>query len=226
MTKYRFKERGHRHEIDTGDGFKRIKGVTTVINETISKGEKITKWAVNTTCGYIKENLKDIKDIDKVLKEALKEPNKEKERAGVEGKNLHLAIENYLKTGEIYKGQSEIVKRSFSNFLTWANKNSVVFLESEKNVYNEEMGLAGIIDGVALIDGKKWIVDFKSGKAIYKSIYLQLGFYDILLGQKIDGYLILNLAKDGTFQEERCTDTAEWKECSLACLKLYNKLLC
>lgn len=218
---YEFVDKGHEHLFDG----KKMKGVTTVINSIIAK-PALLPWVARTTCEYIKDNLKDIKDIDDVLKKAQQRHRKKKDHAGDHGKAVHKSIEKYIKKGVVYDGEDETVKRSFFNFLNWVNKYSVVFLSSERNVYNQDLWLGGIIDGIAIIEGKKWLIDFKTGSGIYREAFLQLGAYDIMTEENIDGYWVINLKKDGSFDEEKTVETKKWREGFLACLSLYNLIRC
>ena len=234
MEEYRFKNKSHSHELDTGEGFKKLRGVTTVINKVVSKGDALINWSANEAVNHI-EKIVDSEPSEffriekKVLKEIFKEARvahrKKKESAGGSGSAVHLAIEMYAKNKEMYSGDDEIVKKSFANFLEWMESKGAEIVESEKHVYSKDLCLGGIIDLVIKINDKKFILDIKSGKAIYSSnVFLQIAAYDILLGEKLDGYICLNLCKDGTYMFERVDEMESWREAFMACLKLYDKL--
>ena len=223
---YSFKESTHTHSLDG----KKLRGVTTVINRIIAKPALIG-WAANVACDHIKDNLdeegvfKPNVNWEDIIKEARTMHSKKKEKAGDSGSAVHHSIEVYAKTGEMYSGDNPIVQKSFSNFIEWMNLKGAEVLESEKHVYSEALMLGGIVDLVIKINNKKFILDIKTGAKIYPEVFIQEGAYDILLGEEIDGYICLNLCKDGTYEEKRVDDTAVWKECFMACLKLYDVLV-
>lgn len=216
---YSFDSKKHIHSLD---GIK-LRGVTSIIGSVIAKPALIG-WAVKVACEYIKENLKDLKDLDAVLEQAKKAHTKKKTDAGSSGTDVHKAIEDFIKDGSVYKGDDKIVADSFNNFLSWVHNNSVVFLESEKNIYSKDLLLGGIIDGVVLMDGKKWIYDTKTGSGIYSEAFIQCAAYDLMIDDKIDGYVILNLRKDGGWEEKRTLDIEGWKNCFKACLTIYEQI--
>ncbi len=83
-------------------------------------------------------------------------------------------------------------------------------LFSEVNVYSRKHGYAGTSDLIAEIGGDVWLVDWKTSKAVYPDMALQLAAYanaEFILEEgkeidipKIDKTAVVLLKADGTFQ--------------------------
>lgn len=231
-TGYSFKETGHLHYFDG----KRMTGITSVL-QIIAKPALI-QWAVNMAVDCIKENLpKEVEnemmlqfqrpDFMDLLEQARKAHTKKKEAAGDVGKTVHAAIKEFIKNKTEPKLDEQGMKM-FENFRKWLTDNKVEILESEKHLYSEKLFLAGICDAVVMIDGKKWLVDFKTGGTrVYAEAFFQMGGYDILLNEMgehkdIEGYIVLGIFKDGTTEEKRSISNNDNRDAFLAALKIYR----
>ena len=65
-------------------------------------------------------------------------------------------------------------------FHTWAKENVEKFLISEGHCYSESLWVGGILDCMAFMkNGKVAIIDFKSAKEAYDSMFLQVAAYDL-----------------------------------------------
>ena len=83
------------------------------------------------------------------------------------------------------------------------------------------------MDLVFEIDGEIYIGDIKTGSGIYPEHFAQCAGYELMLkemgyGKEIKGHIILNLKKDGTFQEKRSVSTEDAKNFFLACVQCYR----
>lgn len=129
------------------------------------------------------------------------------------GTKVHEAIENFVKTGhkETFYGQVNAPKKinAFVSFLKWwtiiSNNNNVHILMIEQNLICEYYG--GTLDMLIEINGKVYLVDFKTSKKFIYKHHLQLAAYRRLLYSEcnitIDGAIILRLSKDeDAFQEQ------------------------
>ena len=111
-------------------------------------------------------------------------------------------------------------RKCFNHFKSWAEENKVKFIESEKHLYSEELFVAGIVDGVVEIDGQTWIMDIKTSSGIYPEAFYQMAGYQILWEHmekeedktEITGHIVVNLRKDGTFEEKRSVSIEESKQ--------------
>lgn len=227
---YTFEEKGHKH---LWDG-KRMTGVTTVLG-VIAKPALIS-WAANCAVDYILNDVIPTKDEEeykvkvgvfkKLCEEARKAHTVKKDKAADIGTLVHAACEAYI------KGNQEVVldeqgMKMFNNFKKWATDNKVKFIESEKHLYSESMFLAGIVDGVVEIDGQTWIMDIKTSSGIYAEAFYQMAGYQVLweemgLPEKITGHIVVNLKKDGTFDEKRSVSNEDNKEAFLSAYKIYK----
>ena len=163
-----FEKMGHKYFLDD----KPLTGVTSVLS-VIAKPSLI-QWAANEAVNYIEKILSETiagKEIDwaSVLQEARVAHRRKKEEAGMKGTGVHLLIEEMIK-GVI--GVDEYEFRESANpqirhFIEWCVKNKVKFLASEKIVYSESLWLAGTLDFICEIDGKKYICYLKTNSGIF-----------------------------------------------------------
>lgn len=86
------------------------------------------------------------------------------------GKEAHANIEMFEELGAdeaaeedirelLYSGNHQNV---FNQYLTWKEKNQVEVLETEKVVFNVEDRYFGYVDTIAMVNGKKTIIDLKT----------------------------------------------------------------
>jgi hypothetical protein len=210
---YKFNKEKHIHTFND----KPLMGVTTILS-VISKPALI-QWSANMCIEHIVNNCKkellavpdgEIPDeiayfivTPEILEEAKFAHRKKKEKAGDWGTNVHLAIENWIKKNDELPKLDEKGFEVFSKFKKWAEDNKVEFLESEKNVWSEKLWIGGIVDLVFKMNGKKYIGDIKTSSGIYNEAFFQMGAYNLCLEEMgehkdVDGYLVINLKKDGT----------------------------
>lgn len=91
---------------------------------------------------------------------------------------------------------------SYNLFDKWLNSHKVVFQDSELQLVSEEYGYGGTIDIIAYVDGKKTLIDIKTGKNVFPETQYQLSAYKQLydenhLHSKIQKALILHLPHEG-----------------------------
>ena len=243
-NKYTFHEKGHRHLLNG----KPLTGITTVLN-VISKPFLIP-WAVNMAVEYIDKTLNEeiekqsnetdllewlMENWKRILKEAKVAHTKKKEDAGQKGTDVHAICEGIIK--EAIEQQGGIIhpihksentdNPQVLHFLNWAEENKVKFLASELHLYSVEHFLGGIMDFVCEIDGNVWIGDIKTGSGIYAEAFFQCAGYQIMLEEmglypNIKGHIILNLKKDGSFNEKRSISNEDNKQAFLSALSLYR----
>lgn len=230
---YQFDDKNHMHTLDG----KPLHGVTTVLS-VISKPALI-QWAAGMASQYIedevakiaKENdglgyLKELGDRwATILKEARVAHRKKKEAGGDWGKNVHEAIEKWIKTKEEPDLESTQLI-AFENFKRWSEENKVEFLESEKHLHSKELWIGGICDLVIKMDGKKYVADIKTSSAIYNEHFFQMAAYALMLEEQghndIEGYLVINLKKDGKMDLKMALDMELNKQAFKHALGLYK----
>lgn len=219
---YEFDVKNHVHKLDG----KNLTGITTILS-VINKPYLI-QWSANMACEYVKENLRDLKDMDEVLENAKVAHTKKKEKAGGIGTKVHKAVENYINSGEL-KAEDKLVQKCLNNFISWAKEDKVEFVESEKNLYSRKYWLGGIVDFVCEIDGDIWIGDVKTSSGIYPENFLQMAGYQLMLEElglydNIKGHIVVNLRKDGNMEVKKNCEVDSHREAFLSALILYRSL--
>ncbi len=129
-----------------------------------------------------------------------------KEAAGERGSKVHSAIEKLIAGFEVKiddkflnpkTDQEEELNadeyEAIVSFANWFNEVKPRVLANEIPIVSKEYNFAGTIDFVCEIDGKIWIVDFKTGQNTWPSHELQLSAYKNAYGQNIDGLAILQV---------------------------------
>lgn len=218
---FTFNEKTHRYFLDG----KPLTGVTTILG-VIAKPALIG-WAARMASDYVRENLKTLDELEQICELAKNAHNRRKEQAGEAGTDIHAWIEEWIKNPKVALPTDLIAKDQAQQFIAWAETNKVEFLESEKKMYSEKMWLGGTVDAVAVIDGKKYVVDFKTQDKLWdRTPFLQTAAYRIMLeemGEKdYHGSLILLLPKGGKLEEHYGYDYETEKKGFLSALELYR----
>lgn len=110
------------------------------------------------------------------------------------GTDAHSAIEQYLKQGT---GENPVLPA----LKKWMDEYNVRTLETEVQLTSSKYGYTGTCDYVCLIDKLRYIVDFKTSKAIYDGYDMQVALYALCYDEthidKIDGIAVLRISPDG-----------------------------
>ena len=226
--KYEFDEAGHVHTLNG----KPLIGVTTVLG-VIAKPALI-QWSANMAVDYVRDhivenglNIYGTDRFEEMLGEARFSSRTKKETAGEWGTTLHKAVENWIKDGDYPENLDDMAMRCFCQFMIWANKEGVKFIESEKHIWNKNLWIGGICDLVIEIKGKKYIADIKTSSGIYNEAFFQMGAYDLCFkemgeGKDIAGYIVINLTKKGKMEMKMATDMEMNQNAFLSALSLYK----
>lgn len=233
---------------------KRMYGITSVLN-VIAK-PMLIPWAAGQVVEWIRDNAPKqmLKGTNwyavnnKMLDEAKAAHRKKKESAGDIGKIVHSLAEEYanntllkppigaveeafdsLPENDFLSKDEIMIATMFGHFLNWVKTNNVVFLASEQKMYSKKHWIAGTVDAVVMIDGKKYVMDIKTYSGIYdRTPFLQMAGYAIMLEElghdDIAGTIIVRLGKDGTFDVHMNTNLEEEKTGFLAALTLFKTL--
>lgn len=120
------------------------------------------------------------------------------------GKLFHSILESYYFKTEVdltKYNQPEISEAEymfFNKYKEWEANKEIEPILSEKELVSESYKYGGIIDFYGKIDGKYYLIDFKTSKRIYNSTLLQLSSYVQLLREnnyQVDYAMILNVPK-------------------------------
>src|SRR3990167_7249411 len=241
---YRFNEKAHLHELLVNDEWKALTGCTTILG--ILAKPALIQWSANMAVDFVEEEVRKIavsndgigyinelaREWARILKEAKTAHRRKKEEAGAKGTDIHFEAEKLVKGAiDANKGILDPDTKSdipqIQHFIDCAVKNKVKFLETEKGLYSKTHFLGGIVDLLCEIDGEVWIADIKTGSGIYPEHFAQMAGYELMLKEMgfdrpIKGHIVLNLKKDGTFQEKRSVSTEDAKNFFLACLNVYR----
>ena len=198
----------------------------------------LINWAANMAVDYIKMRFEKAGDtrsefyenpleLDKLLQDARKAHCQKRDKAGDIGTIVHSSIQQWIRGAKYPADISKQADKMISNFIIWAKENKVEFLASEKRVYSEKYFFAGTYDFLCKIDGKTWLGDIKTSSGIYPEMFFQCAGYQICEEEmnskvKIDGHIIVNLKKDGTFKEKRSVSNKDNKKAFLSALNLYR----
>lgn len=222
--RYSFDDSRHCHMLDG----KPLIGVTTCLG--IIAKPALVPWAVKLAVEYMENWLESDSPYEsraEALANAKKAHTEKKDTAGTFGKNVHKACEEWIKEGKNPEGLDEKEQKAFDNFKSWAETHNVKFLESEINVWSEEMWTGGICDLVLEIDGKKYIGDIKTSSAIYPEHFIQCSAYSEMLKDRypdVHGMVIINLQKTGKLDHKFNYEVKENFEAFKAALHLYKFL--
>jgi len=182
--------------------------VTTILG-LLDKSGALTWWASGCAVDFIKDNLEIIKNpesphaIEQLLKDAKAAFTKTSEKAVDIGSQVHAAIEKYIKEKKDLSGELlNEVQNGFLAFLEWEKKNHVIWEQSEVEVISTKYGFAGTADAIAIINGHRYLIDFKTSKAVYDEYRMQLGAYLLAWNEeyskdvKIENVAVLRLDKE------------------------------
>ena len=171
-------------------------------------------------------------EVAQKLDEAKKAYAKKRDDAAEKGTDLHSVVEDYVHHCiSVYDGQPVEVEGTepIAQFIKWAQDNKVRFIESEKQLYSKDLWVAGTCDLVFEKEGKTYVGDVKTYAKIWdRTPFFQCAGYAIMYSEmykkEIDGYCILRLSKDGTFEDKWSWDVEGDKRAFLACVQLYRQL--
>ena len=165
-------------------------------------------WAAKCAVEHIIENMHIILNVaevhraNEVLEAAKKAYVVKRNEAASHGTKTHSAIEasiqgldpsRFLDTPESQAG--------FEAFKSWESKNHIKWLESEVPVFCTSVGYAGRFDVIALVNGHRYLIDFKTSSGIWPEFYWQVCAYrqaynEMYPIKPVDNLAILHLDKE------------------------------
>jgi hypothetical protein len=187
---------------------KRLCGVTTYLS-VIDKPALIP-WAVNTTIDFLRDHLDLLKagkmTGDQILRLAKSAAQDQKEEAANIGSAIHEWCEKYINHKIDKKNEfpdmpeDDRIKVGALAFVDWEKEHKVKFLWSEKVVFSKKFGYVGTADIGVEIEGKKYLVDIKTGNGLYPEVRLQTEAYLSALeeesGEVYSGRWALRISKE------------------------------
>lgn len=166
----------------------------------------LVQWAANCAVDYVAGNLDRLKsdnvhEGEAVLSEARSAHRTVKDEAAGNGTKVHKAIELYI-NGQDYSEllDNEQTRTAFDAFLSWESKNHVIWIKTECQVFSIKHGYAGRFDAIAMVNGYRYLIDFKTSKGIWNEMKYQLCAYrqahNETESEKIENIAILHLDKE------------------------------
>ena len=176
-----------------------VYGVTSIIG--VLDKPALIYWAVNMAVDFLGNNWQAGKSYDEVeiktlLEDARRAHRIRKDKTADIGEMIHSWIEKYIrarieKKPVPKKPVNKEMKNAIDGFFNWAKKNKVELINCEQKIYSKKYKYAGTYDLEAMVDGKRTIIDFKTGKAIYPEMVLQASAYlqarEEEIGERYDG---------------------------------------
>ena len=168
----------------------------TAMTGILDKSQALIPWAIGLTKSHILKYLEGKKTITPeelypIIDEAVTQHTQKKEEAGDIGSQIHDWCEAFAqakidgtKEPAIEDTMPEPVLNGISAFLDFYNSHDVKFLEVERFTYSMIHGWCGKFDTVAIVDGIKTVIDYKTGKYIYDEQYFQMGQYWISIDEE------------------------------------------
>ena len=177
----------------TLDSVSRICGV-------VDKSDALLIWASRLCSEYLL-SLPVKERTDDAVKIAVNKHREKKDEAAAVGTLAHAWAEDYIKSGDVSIPDDPQVANAVSWFLEWVDNHSIEWLASERFVYSDRYNYVGICDAIANIDGKKYLVDFKTSNRIRMLEYgMQTVAYKYAYEEEtwdsIDGIVIVRFPKD------------------------------
>jgi hypothetical protein len=177
--------------------------ITSMLNKPM-----LLRWAADCAVNHIKEHLHiiqnttDVHRAEDVLEAARTVYEAKRKEAASAGTQVHHAIEAYIR-GDVVDSILEYdeARAGFAAFLSWESKNHVQWLESEVDVVCVTIGYAGRFDAIAIVNGHRYLIDFKTSKSIYDEMPVQVCGYrqaynEMHPDQPVDNLAILHLNKE------------------------------
>lgn len=104
-------------------------------------------------------------------------PYQQRDKAADLGTQIHAAAEAY-KLGKPAPPWPDDIASYMAQFERWLLAFAPTFDQTEASVYSRAQRYAGTLDAiVTLSDGRRLLIDYKSGKAVYPEVALQLAAY-------------------------------------------------
>lgn len=188
-----------------------VPGVTTVLN--ILNKPALVPWA----------NKLGLQGIDS---------NKYKDKMADIGTLAHLFIMNHLRgeetdTSEFSQNDIALAENCFLSYLEWEKSHPVKPVLIEKPLVSDRYNYGGTPDCIAYLDDSLELLDYKTGKALYRESFYQLAAYWQLAeeqGYKIERARILRIGRDANegFEERMVKNVKGEFEIFWHCLSIYN----
>ena len=135
------------------------------------------------------------------------------ESAGQWGTSIHTMVNFYIDNDLDLTSITEEMRETLTQYQKWEQVFKPEVLSHEKMLYSTKYGYAGTYDIKALINGKLWIIDIKTGA--FGMAGPQLGAYGQLdkeddKSRAMRHRAVLRLPKDGDYRFIPMAEHADW----------------
>ncbi|PPS86427.1 PD-(D/E)XK nuclease family protein [Streptomyces sp. MH60] len=175
------KRGGSRFYIDPDDGDIKVPGVTSVVGQLPK--DFLTFWAAKEAAQAAVENWDIVSQLiqrdPKGAEDYLKSAHRRKSKAATDlGSAAHDYFER-LARGEVINDRHVHVdvKQHVRHFREFLDEVQPEFLYLEETIWHDTHKVAGSFDAIAKVDGDLVVLDWKTSKAVYDSVALQLSAY-------------------------------------------------
>ena len=217
-------KRGHKYELDG----KEVKGVTTLLGGGMPK-PALPYWAAKMVAEYVADNFNNLdtflsRDREAAIKHMKMVPWTERDKAAARGTDVHAIAETI-----IHGGSSEVnaeIVDYVNGYVAWLDTWDVSPVLTEKTIANRTHWYAGTFDAILKFnsgpyEGKTYMCDWKTSKAVYGEMAMQLVAYaqaEFYLDEegkeqempKVDGLAIVHITPNGTFFHEVTDPDYAW----------------
>lgn len=191
-----FYPNSHQYRLDG----KRLTSVTAITG-TIDKSTPLMLWAAKLSKEYLLDMYNErIVINEEIIDKAVYQFREKKDKAASIGSAVHDFAEATIAGETIPMPEDEGVINGITAFLKWKEENKINFTNSERLVFSKKHNYVGTLDAVGEIDGKKYLIDFKTSKGMYPEYYLQAAAYKKALeeetGEELEGVIVANFSKE------------------------------
>lgn len=175
-----------------------VPGVTTILG--LRAKPALVEWAFrigkeNPNLNTVREYVDDLADI---------------------GTCAHYILDCYLRNllpdfGDFSPNVVEAAQIPVSKYHEWARGKKIELIYADLEMVSDTHRFGGKLDVFASVDGKRTVIDFKTGKNIYLEAVIQVAAYAELLkerGEQVDELRVLQIGRTGSegFSERVITD--------------------
>lgn len=167
----------------------------------VDKSWPLMYWATNLAKEYLLEKFALWEINEEEIVNACKQHTVKKEEAADIWSKAHNRVEEYTKTWNMTFPEDPKVANAINWFLERSKQYDIEYIHQEKFVYSKKYDYVGIVDCIAVIDWKKYLIDYKTSNAIRMLEYgmqttAYCKAYEEQTGETIDWIIIVRFAKE------------------------------
>jgi len=195
----------------TPDG-RKLPSVTQIIGDCTDKSSALTYWAANCAIEHVRQHAVETEDAEtgemlycstnNDLELARKGFRDVSDTALDVGSQVHDIIEHICKQQTVRIPEDDQIRQAVDAFLLFKDTHNMQTESVETRVFSD--GFAGTLDWKGFLDGKKYVIDWKTSKAIYPEYRYQIAAYRSLTDAEGCGILRI----------DKSTGKPQWKDTS------------